>query len=77
MTETTSQHSHTVIVSVRIPDHPEAVRVVGVLLHEQDVLFAVFDRIGPGTAAILPDKIQLDPMSFLLRHNDERAAHYI
>ena len=57
----TSRHRHTVIILVRVPDHPEPVRVVGVLLHAHGVPFAVVDRIGTGTAAILPDKIQLDP----------------
>jgi hypothetical protein len=63
-----SGHGHTVIIVVRVPDYPEPVRVVGVLLHENGVPFAVIDRIGTGTAVILPDKIQLDPSLLRLRH---------
>jgi len=74
---TTSGHRHTVIIFVRVPDFPEAVRVVGVLLHENGDPFAVVDRIGTGTAAILPDKIQLDPSLLRLRHNAELGAHYV
>ena len=74
---TTSGHRHTVIIFVRVPDYPEAVRVVGVLLHENGDPFAVVDRIGTGTAAILPDKIQLDPSLLRLRHNAELGAHYV
>jgi hypothetical protein len=66
-----SVHRHTVIIVVRVPEYPEPVRVVGVLLHENGVSFAVIDRIGTGTVAILPDKIQLDPS--LLRSG--RALH--
>jgi len=75
--ETTSAHRHTVIIFVRVPDYPEPVRVVGVLLHENGVPFAVVDRIGTGTAAILPDKMQLDPSLLRLRHNAELGAHYV
>jgi hypothetical protein len=52
-----SGHRHTVIILLRVPDYPEPVRVVGALLHENGVPFAVVDRIGTGTAAVLPDKI--------------------
>jgi hypothetical protein len=72
-----SGHRHTVIILLRVPDYPEPVRVVGVLLHEKGVPFAVVDRIGTGTAAILPDKIQLDPSLLRLRHNAELGAHYV
>ena len=72
-----SGHRHTVIIAVRVPDYPEPVRVVGVLLHENGVPFSVIDRIGTGTAAILPDKIQLDPSLLRLRHNPELGAHYV
>jgi hypothetical protein len=68
-----SGHRHTVIIAVRVPDYPEPVRVVGVLLHENGVPFAVIDRIETGAAAILPDKIQLDPSLLRLRHNPELA----
>ena len=80
MTEngTTSGHRHTVIVFVRVPDYPEPVRVVGVLVHEKGVPFAVVDRIGAGTAALLPDKMRLDPRPLLrLRHNAELGVHYV
>ena len=79
MTEngTTSAHRHTVIIFMRVPDYPEPVRVVGVLLHENGIPFAVVDRIGTGTAAILPDKIRLDPSLLRLRHNAELGAHYV
>ena len=79
MTEdgTTSGHKHTVIISVHIPDHSEPIRVVGVLLHENGVPFAVIDRIGTGTVAVLPDKTQLDPALLRLRHNAELGAHYV
>jgi hypothetical protein len=73
----TSGHRHTVIILLRVPDYPEPVRVVGVLLHENGVPFAVVDRIGTGTAAIVPDKIQLDPSLLRLRHNAELGAHYV
>jgi hypothetical protein len=73
----TSAHRHTVIIFVRVPDHPEPVRVVGVLLYENGIPFAVVDRIGTGTAAVLPDKMQLDPSLLWLRHNAELGAHYI
>jgi hypothetical protein len=73
----TSGHRHTVIILLRVPDYPEPVRVVGVLLYESGVPFAVVDRIGTGTAAILPDKIQLDPSLLRLRHNAELGAHYV
>ena len=72
-----SLHRHTVIISLRLPDYPEPVRVVGVLLHENRTPFAVIDRIGTGTAAILPEKIQLDPSLLRLRHNAELGAHYV
>ena len=72
-----SGHRHTVIILVRVPDYPEPVRVVGVLLHENGVPFAVVDRIGTGTAAILPDKLHLDPSLLRLRHNAELGAHYV
>jgi hypothetical protein len=71
-----SAHRHTVIIFVRVPDHPKPVRVVGVLLHENGLPIAVVDRIGTGTAAILPDKIQLDPSLLRLRHNAELGVHY-
>ena len=74
---TTSAHRHTVIIYVRVPDYPKPVRVVGVLLHELGVPFAVVDRIGTGTAAVLPDKIQLDPSLLRLRHNTELGVHYV
>jgi hypothetical protein len=74
---TMSGHRHTVIIYVRVPDYPEPVRVVGVLLHEHGVPFAVVDRIGTGTAAVLPDKIQLDPSLLRLRHNAELGVHYV
>jgi hypothetical protein len=79
MTEngTTSGHKHTVIVFVHVPDYPEPVRVVGVLVHENGVPFAVVDRIGTGTAAVLPDKMRLDPTLLQLRHNAELGAHYV
>jgi len=64
---TTSGQRHTVIIFVRVPDYPEPVRVVGVLLHKNGVPFAVVDRIGTGTAAILPDKMQLDSSLLGLR----------
>jgi hypothetical protein len=73
----TSGYRHTVIISLRVPDYPEPVRVVGVLLHENGIPFAVVDRIGTGTAAILPDKVQLDPSQLRLRHNAELGAHYV
>ena len=73
----TSGHRHAVIILVRVPDYPEPVRVVGVLLHENGVPFAVVDRIGTGTAAILPGKIQLDPSLLRLRRNAELGAHYV
>jgi hypothetical protein len=72
----TSGHRHAVIILVRFPDYPEPVRVVGVLLHENGVPLAVVDRIGTGTAAILPGKIQLKPSMLRLRHNAELGAHY-
>jgi len=72
-----SWHRHTVIISVRVPDHPEPVRVVGALLHENGIPFAIVDRIGTGTAAILPDKIPLEPSLLRLRHNAELGAHYV
>ena len=72
-----SAHRHTVIIALRVPDYPKPVRVVGVLLHENGSPFAVVDRIGTGTAAILPDKIQLDPALLRLRHNAELGAHYV
>jgi hypothetical protein len=72
-----SAHRHTVIFSVRMPDCPAPVRVVGVLLHENGIPYAVVDRIGTGTAAILLDKIQLDPSLLRLRHNSELGAHYV
>jgi hypothetical protein len=71
------QHRHTVIILVRVPDHPEPVRVVGTLLHDHGVPFAIVDRIGTGTAAILPDRIKLDPSLLRLRHNAELGAHYV
>jgi hypothetical protein len=74
---TMSRHRHTVIFLVRVPDHPKPVRVVGALLHENGVPFAVVDRIGTGTAAILPDKLKLDPSLLRLRHNAELGAHYV
>jgi hypothetical protein len=74
---TTSGYRHTVIILVRVPDYPEPLRVIGALLHENGVPFAVIDRIGTGTAAILPDKIQLDPSLLRLRHNAELGAHYV
>jgi len=74
---TTSMHRHTVVIFVRVPDYPEPIRVVGVLLHENGVPFAVVDRIGTGTAAILPDKMRLDPSLLRLRHNAELGAHYV
>jgi hypothetical protein len=79
MTEngTTSGHRHTVIVFVRVPDFPEPVRVVGVLVHENGVPFAIVDRIGTGTAAVLQDKMRLDPTLLRLRHNAELGAHYV
>ena len=74
---TSSGHRHTVIMFVRVPDYPAPVRVVGVLLHENGIPFAVVDRIGTGTAAILPDKVRLDPSLLRLRHNAELGAHYV
>jgi hypothetical protein len=74
---TTSRQRHTVIILVRVPDHPEPVRVVGALLHENGVPFAIVDRIGTGTAAVLPGRIQLDPSLLRLLHNAELGAHYI
>jgi hypothetical protein len=73
----TSAHRHTLIIFVRLPDYPDPIRVVGVLLHENGVPFAVVDRIETGTAAILPDKMRLDPSLLRLRHNAELGAHYV
>jgi hypothetical protein len=72
-----SVHRHTVIIFVRLPDYPEPIRVVGILLHEDGMPFAIVDRIGTGTAAILPDRIPLDPTLLRLRHNNELGAHYV
>ena len=74
---TMSWHRHTVIILVRVPDYPEPVRVIGALLHENGVPFAIVDRIGTGTAAVLPAKIQLDPSLLRLRHNAELGVHYV
>jgi hypothetical protein len=72
-----SAHRHTVVLFVRVPDYPEPIRVVGVLLHENGMPFAIVDRIGTGTAAILPGRTRLDPSLLRLRHNDELGAHYV
>jgi hypothetical protein len=63
---TTSGHRRTVIIFVRVPDYPEPVRVVGVLLHKNGVPFALVDQIGTRMAAILPDKMQLDSPPLLV-----------
>ena len=70
-------HRHVVIISVPLPDHPQPTRIVGVLVHEDGIPYAVLNRIETGTAAVLPDKLHLDPRLLRSRRNDELGVHYV